>query len=285
MAAGRCNPVLNPSSSLQRLLDAPIRRGTVQWIGLRPARHAEMCVVTEARLDPAEGLIGDHYAGRPGGARQVSLISREQLAAIASYLGRPEVAPELLRRNLVVSGINLVALKGRRFLAGNRGARGDRRVPSLLADGAAPGCGRLQCRPRHGRHPGPGTQRRDRAPRRPDRPADATRRTTRRLSRRRRRCGMRSVSPCWVCRARRLRGARSRSTRPCRRSRPSGSSAPPPSRTDADLAARPLRLGRRLSIAGFRGVWVERAGHGTLWQDGYWRPGPDGSVWVPGHWM
>ena len=39
------------------------------------------------------------------------------MAAIASYLGR-EVTPGDLRRNLVVSGINLRALKNRRFQVG-----------------------------------------------------------------------------------------------------------------------------------------------------------------------
>ena len=34
----------------------------------------------------------------------------------------------------------------------------------------------------------------------------------------------------------------------------------------------------------YAGEWVERAGHGTLWQDGYWRPAAPASVWVPGHW-
>ena len=33
------------------------------------------------------------------------------------------------------------------------------------------------------------------------------------------------------------------------------------------------------------GRWVERAGHGTLWQDGYWRPSNGPSVWVPAHWI
>lgn len=33
------------------------------------------------------------------------------------------------------------------------------------------------------------------------------------------------------------------------------------------------------------GVWVTRAGHGTLWQDGYWRSNSPISEWVPGHWM
>jgi len=36
---------------------------------------------------------------------------------LSSFLGR-EVTPELLRRNLVVRGINLLALKGRRFRIG-----------------------------------------------------------------------------------------------------------------------------------------------------------------------
>lgn len=32
------------------------------------------------------------------------------------------------------------------------------------------------------------------------------------------------------------------------------------------------------------GQWVERAGHGTLWQDGYWRDRPVGPEWIRGHW-
>ncbi len=33
------------------------------------------------------------------------------------------------------------------------------------------------------------------------------------------------------------------------------------------------------------GAWVERAGHGTLWQDGFWRTTPAGALWVPAHWL
>ena len=33
------------------------------------------------------------------------------------------------------------------------------------------------------------------------------------------------------------------------------------------------------------GRWVDRAGHGTLWQDGYWRQVSGPSVWVPAHWI
>ena len=102
---------------MQRLLDGVVRPGTVRWIGLRPARHAEMQRVGEAALEPDSGLIGDHYAGRSG-TRQVSLIGEENLAAIGAFLGGGPADPALLRRNIVVCGINLLALKGRNFKLG-----------------------------------------------------------------------------------------------------------------------------------------------------------------------
>lgn len=46
------------------------------------------------------------------------MIQQEHLAAIGSYLGQGPIAPEVLRRNLVVSGINLSALKGREVQVG-----------------------------------------------------------------------------------------------------------------------------------------------------------------------
>jgi MOSC domain-containing protein YiiM len=107
-----------PGSPLARLLDAPIRPGRVVWIGLRPTRRAAVQTVEAATLSPTEGLVGDHYSSRTGGARQVTLIQAEHLAAIAAHLGRDEVTAEQLRRNIVVSGINLAALKGRRFHLG-----------------------------------------------------------------------------------------------------------------------------------------------------------------------
>jgi MOSC domain-containing protein YiiM len=72
-----------------------------------------------AVLIAGQGLEGDRYRTASNGARQVTLISREGLAAIASYLGRDHVAPELLRRNFVTEGINLTALKAWRFRIGS----------------------------------------------------------------------------------------------------------------------------------------------------------------------
>ncbi|MFZ4408753.1 MAG: MOSC domain-containing protein [Paracraurococcus sp.] len=100
------------------LLDGPMAPGRLAWIGLRPARRAPIVVVETARLEPGRGLDGDRWAGAAGGARRVTLIAAAHLAAIADFLGRGAVPPELLRRNLVVSGINLLALKGRRFRIG-----------------------------------------------------------------------------------------------------------------------------------------------------------------------
>ncbi len=98
-------------------MNAPVRPGLVEWIGLRPARRVDMQVVGSARLDPHQGMIGDRYAGR-NGERHVTLIQRENLAAIAAHLGLDSVLPEHLRRNVVVSGLNLLALKDRPFRLG-----------------------------------------------------------------------------------------------------------------------------------------------------------------------
>lgn len=110
--------MLNPTSPLGRLFAAPVRPGRVEWIGVRPARRAPMLPLPEAMLEPGAGLAGDRYSSRTQRTRQVTLIGAEGLRAIASYLGRDELAPELLRRNILVSGINLLALKGWRFRLG-----------------------------------------------------------------------------------------------------------------------------------------------------------------------
>lgn len=97
---------------------APLRPGTVTWLGLRPARLAPMLMPAVLTLTPGQGVLGDHYSSAIQGARQVTVIAAEHLAAIGSYLGQDSAPPELLRRNVVVRGINLVALKSRRFRLG-----------------------------------------------------------------------------------------------------------------------------------------------------------------------
>lgn len=78
-----------------------------------------MLPLSEGVLIAERGVAGDITAqGRGGGKRQVSLIQAEHLRVIAELAGHEPVTPELLRRNLVVSGINLLALRSTRFRIG-----------------------------------------------------------------------------------------------------------------------------------------------------------------------
>jgi MOSC domain-containing protein YiiM len=95
-----------------------MRPGQLAWIGLRPARMAPIVSKTSAILIAGRGIEGDHYDTSRNGPRQVTLIAIEDLAATAAFLGIGELVPELLRRNLVTSGINLWTLKDRRFRVG-----------------------------------------------------------------------------------------------------------------------------------------------------------------------
>jgi MOSC domain-containing protein YiiM len=111
--------MLNPASPLAQLLDAPMRPGRVAWLGVRPARRGVVQPVTVIQLDPADGICGDHYRSATTGKRQVTLIGTLDLLAIAEALGLDAVTPEQLRRTVVVSGMNLHALRGRRFQLGS----------------------------------------------------------------------------------------------------------------------------------------------------------------------
>jgi MOSC domain-containing protein YiiM len=112
-------PSLPPQSTIARLLSGPVGPGTLVWIGLRPSRKAPVVTPTSATLIAHQGVEGDHYRTQRDGTRQVTLIAAEDLAAMASFLGRSDVPPELLRRNFVVRGMNLNALKGRKIWIGS----------------------------------------------------------------------------------------------------------------------------------------------------------------------
>lgn len=88
--------------------------GRLDWIGLRPARLAGMEVADSVLLEIG-GLKGDH--ARPG-QRALTLIQAEHLSVIAALAGLPSVAPETLRRNLVISRLNLSAFRGKRLWIG-----------------------------------------------------------------------------------------------------------------------------------------------------------------------
>ena len=105
-------------SELGRLFAQFPRAGRLDWIGLRPARDVPMREVESADAQVGGGLQGDRYAGGSG-KRGITLIQAEHLPVIAALSGHALIAPATLRRNLLVSGIPLVALKGRRFRIGD----------------------------------------------------------------------------------------------------------------------------------------------------------------------
>ena len=109
---------MHPDSGLARLIDTLPQAGAIEWIGVRPARGEPMIAVASAQLLAGKGLVGDRFKGRFGSARQVTLIQQEHLLAIAGFLHCDMVAPESVRRNIVVSGLNLLALKNKRFAVG-----------------------------------------------------------------------------------------------------------------------------------------------------------------------
>lgn len=104
-------------SIIGKLMNQLPQIGEVTWIGIRPIKRGELEAVREVEVDIEQGLIGDHYQGRSK-KRQVTLIQAEHIQAIASMVHMEEVDPKLLRRNIVVKGINLLALKERQFWVG-----------------------------------------------------------------------------------------------------------------------------------------------------------------------
>ena len=65
------------------------------------------------------GLAGDRTAKRAKQTkRQVTLIQGEHLDAVCALLGKESIDPNLIRRNIVVRGINLQGLKEQAFKIG-----------------------------------------------------------------------------------------------------------------------------------------------------------------------
>ena len=119
---------------MKELLATMPQIGTVEWIGLRPGRREPINVVTHA-LVGEQGLEGDRFRGKNGSPRMVTLIQKEHIDAVASILKRDSIDPALLRRNIVVSGINLAALKQNEFQIGE---------VVLFGTGNCPPCSRME---------------------------------------------------------------------------------------------------------------------------------------------
>ena len=109
------------SELLDRLVARFAASGRVRWIGVRPDRRAPVRAVAAATVR-LHGLDGDRRT--TPGKRAVTLIQAEHLPVIAALSGLEAVAPEALRRNIAVSGINLLALRKAVFRIGTATLRG-----------------------------------------------------------------------------------------------------------------------------------------------------------------
>lgn len=112
-----------------------MKAGRVEWIGVRPKKGAPMETVDEVVAIAGRGLEGDRAAAREGHNRQVTLIQAEHLVVIAKLAGVRKVEPARLRRNVVVSGINLVSLLKKKFRVGDL---------ALVGTGAADPCFQME---------------------------------------------------------------------------------------------------------------------------------------------
>jgi MOSC domain-containing protein YiiM len=107
-------------SKIAQMLATLPQLGRVEWIGIRPVRRGPLVALSEVEVLTDARLQGDHARVKAGGKRQVTLVQHEHLLAVAGFLGQgAAVDPGRLRRNLVVSGLNLLALKNRRVQLGD----------------------------------------------------------------------------------------------------------------------------------------------------------------------
>lgn len=106
--------------------------GSIEWIGLRPERRKPLEIVGEAEI-ALGGLVGDRRT-KPG-KRAVTLIQWEHLGVIAALVQKQEVDPAMLRRNIAVSGLNLIAVR-------NHGIRIDDVILSIT--GICAPCSRME---------------------------------------------------------------------------------------------------------------------------------------------
>ena len=104
-------------SVLKELLDLIPQTGRLEWIGIRPGKKQALTAL-KSGPDGARFGAGDRFRGSVSGKRQVTLIQQEHPQVVANILGKSEIDPGWIRRNLVVSGINLLSLKHQSFQIG-----------------------------------------------------------------------------------------------------------------------------------------------------------------------
>ncbi len=110
--------------------------GRVEWIGTTSTKSGPLAARDKIEVVANSGIVGEHHFRENSKShRQVTLIQKEHLSVIAELLEVETVDPADLRRNIVVSGINLAALDGREFRIGSAVMKGT---------GDCPPCNRME---------------------------------------------------------------------------------------------------------------------------------------------
>lgn len=111
----------------------PPGTGTVEVIAVAAEAEGPMTVVPSAEALAGRGLVGDRYergegtfSDPNGRGNDLTLVEAEALEELAAARGI-ELAPEEARRNLVVRGVALDGLIGKRFRVGEVECFGQRR--------------------------------------------------------------------------------------------------------------------------------------------------------------
>jgi len=102
--------------AMKELLNIIPQKGKVEWIGIRPVKRGPVKHVEEIKITAETGIEGDHYS-KEEGKRMVTLIQKEHIDVVSGILDQP-IDPASIRRNIVVSGINLLSLHKRHVSIG-----------------------------------------------------------------------------------------------------------------------------------------------------------------------
>lgn len=105
------------AENLKELLEKYSHPGKLDFIGIRTVKRSPLEMQDEAVITVENGIEGDHYRGKSR-ERQVTLIQAEHLATVANILQKP-IDPSMTRRNLVISGINILSLQNGQFSIGD----------------------------------------------------------------------------------------------------------------------------------------------------------------------
>ncbi|MCA9048935.1 MAG: MOSC domain-containing protein [Planctomycetaceae bacterium] len=127
---------------MKELVENSTAVGSVEWIGIASSPRQPHSTLRTAELIAGRGISGDHHAERSKTSkRQVTLIQQEHLPVVAALLKKEQIDPADLRRNIVVSGINLAVLRRAVFQVGTAVLRGTGNCPpcSRMEENLGPG--------------------------------------------------------------------------------------------------------------------------------------------------